>query len=107
MKIEKAGKLLTKLYNENKYVMHIKNLTQTLNQGLVLKKVHRIFKFSQETWLKPHIDMKTELSKNAKYDFQYHFFCFVLLKLINNEVFGKTMKNVSNHKVIKVFKVVN
>ena len=69
-----------------------------------------VFKFNQETWSKPHIDTKAELSKNAKYDFQSDFFCFVLffvlLKLINNEIFGNTMKNVYNHKVIKIFKVV-
>ena len=41
--------------------MHIRNLKQALNHGLVLKKVHRVIKFNQNAWLKPNIDMNTDL----------------------------------------------
>ena len=34
MKIEK---LVTKLHDKTEYVIHIRNLKQTLNQGLILK----------------------------------------------------------------------
>ena len=43
MKIEK---LVTKLYDKTEYVIHIRNLKQTLNQGLILKKAHRVTKFN-------------------------------------------------------------
>ena len=33
--------------------MHIRNIKQGLNHGLVLKKVHRAIKFDQNAWLKP------------------------------------------------------
>ena len=40
MKIEKGKKLLPNLHDKTEYVIHIRNSKQTLNNGLVLKKVH-------------------------------------------------------------------
>ena len=37
-----------------------------LNHGLFLKKVHRVIKFNQNAWLKPYIDIKTDLIKKKK-----------------------------------------
>ena len=61
MKIDKCKKLVCNLRNKKKYVIHINSLKQALNYGLKLKKVHRISEFNQEAWLKPYIDMNTEL----------------------------------------------
>lgn len=44
-------------------VIPVRNLKQPLNHELVLEKVHRAIKFNQEAWLKPYINMKTELKK--------------------------------------------
>ena len=41
------------------YAIGMRYLKQELNHGLVLKKVHRVIKFSQNAWLHPHIDMNT------------------------------------------------
>ena len=75
--------------------MHTKSLKQALNHGLKLKKIHRIIAFNQETWLKPYIDMNKELRKVAKNDFKKDFF-----KLMNNSVFGKTMKILENIEIL-------
>ena len=71
MKIEKVKKFAATLQDKTKYVIHIRNLKQALNHGLVLKKVHRMFKFNQNAWLiKPYIDMNTDLRKKANYNFE-------------------------------------
>ena len=97
MKIDKCKKLVCNLRNKKKYVVHGRSLKQALNRGLKLKKVHRIIEFNQEAWIKPCIDMNTELRKIAKNDLEKDFF-----KLMNNAVLGKTMENVRKHRDIKL-----
>ena len=66
MKVHKRNKLVCNLYDKNNYVVHIRSLKQALNHGLILKKVNRVIKFNQESRLKEHIDMNTELKKNKQ-----------------------------------------
>ena len=40
MKTEKVGKLVTNLHDKTEYVIHIRNLKQSLNQGLILETVN-------------------------------------------------------------------
>ena len=93
MKIDKCKKLVCNLHDKKRYVLHIRSLKQALEYGLKLEKIHRVIEFNQESWLKPYIDMSTELRKIAKNDF---------FKLMNNAVFGKTMVNVRKHRDIKL-----
>ena len=62
MEINKCKNLVCNLFNKKKYVTHINSLKQALNHGLKLKKIHRVIKFNQKEWLKPYIDMNTELT---------------------------------------------
>ena len=51
MKNEKLEKLVANLNEKTEYFIHIRNLKQASNNGLVLKKVHRVIKFNQIAWL--------------------------------------------------------
>ena len=97
MEIDKYKKLVCNLYNKKKYVVHINSLKQALNHGLKLKKIHRIIEFNEKAWLKPYIDMNTELRKLTRDDFEKYLF-----KLMNNSVFGEIMENIRKHRDIKL-----
>ena len=73
MKIENVKKLVINLHDKKEYVIHILSLKQELNYRLMSKKVLRVIELSQKVWLKPYMDMKTELGKIEKNDFQKHF----------------------------------
>ena len=46
MKIKKAEKLVVNLCDKKEYAIHVRNLQQALNHGLVLKNVNRTKKLS-------------------------------------------------------------
>ena len=74
--------------NTSNYVIHYRNLQQCLELGMKLKNVHRILKFKQKDWMKPYIDFNTQKRKETTNDADRNLF-----KLLNNAVYGKTMKN--------------
>ena len=97
MKTERIFKVIGDLHDKTGYVVHKRNLKQVLNHELVLKKVYRVIKFNQKSWLKPYIHMNTNLRKAAKNGSEKDYF-----KLMNNSVFGKTMQNARKHRDIKL-----
>ena len=74
IKIEKVERLVVKFLDKEEYVIHIGNLKQPLNHGLVLEKMHIVIKFNRKAWLKSYIDMNTELRQKARKWFLKTFF---------------------------------
>ena len=64
---------------------------QASSHGKELKMVHNVIKFNKKSWLKPYIDLNTDLKKAAQNDFEKDFF-----KLMNNEVLEKPWKIFEN-----------
>jgi len=85
----KQKKLLTTLWDKKRYICHYVNIKQALNNGLVLKNIHRGLKFNQCPWLKPYIDWNTEKRTLAKNVFEED-----LYKKMNNAMFGKSIENI-------------
>ena len=75
-------------------------MNQALKHGLKLKKVHRVIEFQHSNWMKRYIMLNTRLRTVAKNEFEKDTF-----KLMNNDVFGKTMENIRNHNDMKLMTI--
>ena len=97
VKMGKVHKLIPNLNEKEKYVIHQETLKFYLKHGLEITDIHRGIAFQESDWMKPYMDLNTNLRAQAVDDFEKEFF-----KLINNSVFGKTIENVRNYIDVKL-----
>ena len=97
IKVGDVSKLVPNLRNKSCYVLHYRVLQLYVSLGMVVRKIHKVLKFSQSDWLKGFVLFNTEKRMNAANEFEKAFF-----KLIINSVYRKTMENVRKRVNVKV-----
>ena len=97
MKASKVKKLVCNVTDKENYSIYIFALKQALNHGLKIIRVDSVISFRQEAWLKPYIDLNTELRKNTKNEFEKDFY-----KLKINSIHGKSVRTDRNHRDIRL-----
>ena len=93
MKIGKIKKLVANLHDKTEYVIHMRNLKQASNNGIVSKKLHKTIRYNQNPQLKPYIGMNTDLRKNVK-----KMIFKKIREFMNSAVFEKAMENMRKIK---------
>ena len=97
IKLGGINKLAPNLLPKRNYVVDYRNLKYYLSQGLIIKKVYKIFEFKQSAWMKPYIDFHTQKRKRATNEADKN-----LYKLLNKAVYGKTMENMRKRIKIRI-----
>ena len=65
----------------------------------MLKKVPTVIKFNQKAWLKPYIDMNTDLRKASKMILKKTFSCWSIIQFL--EELWKMFKNIGTLHLIQ------
>ena len=84
----KVKKILQPFFDKERYVVHYKLIKLYIELGLVIKKLHRVLQFRQESWLSPYITLNSEKRQVAANMFEENFY-----KLMNNAVYGKNCES--------------
>lgn len=99
VKLQNVEKLCTTLNSREKYVLHLKNIQQAIQNGLKVTKVHRILKFFQSDWMASYINLN-----NSRREMAQTKTLKDLCKLMNNSVFEKTAEDVMRRIKVHQFR---
>ena len=95
--IGKTVKLVGTLYDKEKYIIHIKNLRYIALKGVVVKRIHRVLRFKQRSFLKNYVQINSRLRRMTHDKFTKN-----QCKAMNNKLFGKTMEDSRKYTEIKL-----
>ena len=95
LKETKIKKLMTTFHDKNKIGLHLRLLQFYCKLGLVLKKVHRVFKFKQANFLKKYMDMCYWFKTSGDSPVMRQFG-----KLLANSLYGKLCEDVKKQREI-------
>ena len=96
-KVGGVKKLIPNLGDKAKYGVHYKNLQHYLSLGMKLSKINRIINFKQSNWLKSYTDFNTKKRQESSDEFNKG-----LYKLLNNCIYGKSIKNQRKRMNVKL-----
>ena len=98
--IGNVKKLVPKFFDKQKYVIHYKSLKLYLRLGLKLKIIHGVLEFNKSQWLKQHAEFNTQKKNRSRKNGDKNG--KALYKLMNNAVYGITMKILRNRIDVKL-----
>ena len=87
----KSKKLICDWSDKKNDLVHCRMVRFYVRHGMIVDKIHEMFSFTQNKWLKKYINFNTQKRNKSKNDFEKDFY-----KLLNNAFYGETMENVRN-----------
>lgn len=99
IKMDTTPKLVSTQFDKKNYTCHIENLQFYLQQGLVLRKVHKVLAFEQKHLFKPYIELCITRRREAKYTDEKEMW-----KLACNSIFGKTITNLERRNTVQLMR---
>ena len=95
--LPKVPKLVQTLDPKAGYVLHYLSFKVYKELGLRVTKLIKVLKFHQGRWMKPFVDLNTQLRMSARNKFEEKFY-----KLIVNSAFGKTIESKLGRKKLEI-----
>ena len=63
--IDNVKKLVPNFFDKEKYMLHYENLQLYLRLGLKLKKIDRLLEINQSQWVKPYVELNTQINEQC------------------------------------------
>ena len=92
-----AEKLLATFCRRESYVLHYRVLQLYVKHGMIVEKIHRGLRFTQEPFMKSYVDLNSKNRALSTNKFDIEFF-----KLLSNSLYGKTIENPEKRTQIKL-----